>query len=87
MSDKLEKNNFTAWRFRMTNFLMGKGYCKNRSAHQLRAYKEWNQGAQKVMYWLSVSIQDNMIGHIRDTKTLKDAWNSLVTLYETNTKA
>ena len=26
ISDKLDKNNFHAWKFRMTNFLMGKGY-------------------------------------------------------------
>ncbi|KAH7387954.1 hypothetical protein KP509_16G050300 [Ceratopteris richardii] len=102
MSDKLDKNNFHAWRFKMMNFLMGKGYWKyiegenknarqlqerNWIADQLRAYVEWNQGAQKVMYWLSVSIQDSMIGHIQDAKTPKEAWNSLLTLYETNTKA
>ena len=26
MVEKLDKNNFHAWRFRITNFLMGKGY-------------------------------------------------------------
>ncbi|KAH7405182.1 hypothetical protein KP509_15G060000 [Ceratopteris richardii] len=92
MSDKLDKNNFHAWRFRMTNFLMGKGYWKyiegenknalqlperNRTANQLRAYEEWNQGARKIMYWLSVSIQDSMIGHIQYAKTPKEAWKSL----------
>ena len=25
VSEKLEKDNFQAWKFRMTNFLMGKG--------------------------------------------------------------
>ena len=25
-SDKLDKNNYPAWKFRMTNFLQGKGY-------------------------------------------------------------
>ncbi|KAH6555712.1 hypothetical protein KP509_1Z234100 [Ceratopteris richardii] len=92
MSDKLDKNNFHAWRFRMTNFLMGKGYWKyiegenenapqlperNRTADQLRAYEEWNQGARNVMYWLSVSIHDSMIGNILDAQTPKEAWNSL----------
>ncbi|KAH7287748.1 hypothetical protein KP509_32G072100 [Ceratopteris richardii] len=103
MSDKLDKNNFHAWRFRMMNFLMGKGYYKyikgeNENApqlpkriqtvDQLRAYEEWNQGAQKVMYWLSVSIQDSMIGYIQDAKTLKEACNNLVTfeLHISNSK-
>ncbi|KAH7440695.1 hypothetical protein KP509_03G006300 [Ceratopteris richardii] len=102
MSDKLGMNNFHAWRYRMKNFVMGKGYSKyiegenenapqllerNRTPDQLRAYEEWKQGARKVMYWLSVSIHDSMIGHIQDAKTPKEAWNSLFTLYETNTKA
>ena len=26
VAEKLDKNNFHAWRFRITNFLMGKGY-------------------------------------------------------------
>ena len=26
VTEKLDKNNFQAWKFRMTNFLMGKGY-------------------------------------------------------------
>ena len=26
IEEKLDKNNFHAWEFRMTNFLMGKGY-------------------------------------------------------------
>ena len=64
---------------RMTNFLMGKGYWEyvegeheeapelpeeNPSAEQTKAMKDWNQGSRKVMYWLSVSVTDTMIGHI-----------------------
>ena len=79
ISEKLDKNNFHAWKFRMTNFLMGKGYWEyikgdlekaldlpetNANAAQVKAFKDWNQGARKVMYWLSVSIHDSMIGHI-----------------------
>ena len=26
VTQKLDRNNFPAWKFRMTNFLMGKGY-------------------------------------------------------------
>ena len=39
------------------------------------------------MHWPFVGIQDTMIGHIQDAKSLAEAWKSLVTLYETNTKA
>jgi hypothetical protein len=79
VSEKLDKNNFHAWKFRMTNFLMGKGFWdyvegenedppelpeENATAVQIKAFKDWNQGARKVMYWLSVSVTNTMIGHI-----------------------
>ncbi|MCO5602687.1 hypothetical protein L7F22_056823 [Adiantum nelumboides] len=102
VSDKLDKNNFHAWKFRMTNFLMVKGYWDyidgnqeempdlpdvNPTAEQIKASKDWNQGARKVMYWLSVSVQDTMIGHIQDATSPKQAWDRLVSVDTTNTKA
>ena len=39
------------------------------------------------MYWLSINIQDTMIGHIQDVDSPKEAWDELVKIYETNTKA
>ncbi|MCO5550195.1 hypothetical protein L7F22_003677 [Adiantum nelumboides] len=102
VSDKLDKNNFHAWKFRMTNFLMGKGYWDyidgnqeempelpdvNSTAEQIKAFKDWNQGARKVMYWLSVSVQDTMIGHIQDATSPKQAWYRLVSVDTTNTKS
>ena len=92
VAEKLDKNNFHAWRFRFTNFLMGKGYWhyidgeweetpelpeNNPTAAQVKAYKDWNQGARKVMHWISVSIQDTMNGHIQDAKSPKEAWDIL----------
>ena len=86
----------------MTNFLMGKGYWdyiegehktaprvpdENLTTEQLKAFKDWNQGSRKVMYWLSISIQDTMIGHIQDANSPNEAWDELVKIYETNTKA
>ena len=83
-------------------FLMGKGYWdyiegeheiapripkQNPTAKQLKAFKDYNQGSRKVMYWLSISIQDTMIGHIQDADSPKEAWAELVKIYETNTKA
>ena len=56
VGDKLNKNNFHAWKSRMTNFLMGKGYWKytkgemedmpelpeqNPTAVQVKAFKDW----------------------------------------------
>ena len=86
----------------MTNFLMGKDYWEyiegdqvappeipeaNATPPELKAVKDWNQGARKVMYWLSVSVQDSMIGHIQDATSPKQAWDRLVSFDTTNTKA
>ena len=77
VSEKLDKNNFLAWKFRMKNFLKGKGYWdfikgdnenapviseRNPSAEERKALKDWQQGQSKVMYWLSMSITDGMMG-------------------------
>ena len=71
VAEKLDKNNFHAWRFRITNFLMSKGYWEyidgeqeetpeflkeHPTAVEVKAYKEWNQGARKVMHWICASI-------------------------------
>ncbi len=96
VSEKLDKNNFHAWKFRMTNFLMGKGFSdyvegenedppelpkENAIAVEIKAFKDWNQGARKVMYWLFVSVTDTMIGHIQDVHTPAEAWQNLVQMF------
>ena len=77
VSEKLEKDNFQAWKFRMTNFLMGKGVWAFINGDEqepflgvahttvdLKTFKEWHEKAKKIMYWLSVSVSDSMIVHI-----------------------
>ena len=68
VSDKLDKNNYPAWKFRMTNFLQEKGYwdyidgenevapecpVENSTPEERKALKDWTQGKSKVMYWIS----------------------------------
>ena len=63
VSEKLDKDNFQAWKSRMTNFLMGKGVWAFingdeqepalGAAHtttDLKTFKEWHEKARKVMY-------------------------------------
>lgn len=102
VSENLDKRNFHAWKFKMTNFLMGKGFWdyvegenegppelpeENATTIEIKAFKDWNQGARKVMYWLSVNVTDTMIGHIQDAHTPAEAWQNLVQMFQTNTKA
>ena len=77
VSEKLEKDNFQAWKFRMTNFLMGKGLWSFTNGDEqepivdvvpitveLKTFKEWHEKARKVMYWLSIIVLGSMIVHI-----------------------
>jgi len=98
--EKLDKNNFQVWKFRIVNFLMGKGYWEfitgdetepplpeNPTQQQIQANKTWHEKERKVLYWLSVSVSDSMIVHIQDAKSSKQAWDTLVKMYNTNTQA
>jgi hypothetical protein len=96
--EKLDKNNFQVWKFRIMNFLMGKGYWefisgdetepllpKNATQQQIQAIKTWHEKAKKVLYWLFVCVFDSMIMHIQDAKSPKQVWDTLVKMYNTNT--
>jgi hypothetical protein len=97
--EKLYKNNFQVWKFKIMNFLMGKGYWEfingdekepllpeNPTQQQIQANKTWHEKARKVLYWLSVSVCESMIVHIQDAKSPKQAWATLVKMYSTNTQ-
>ena len=58
---KIEKDNFQAWKFMMTNFYMDKGVLINGDEQEsilaiattvtkLKTLKEWQENAKKVMY-------------------------------------
>ena len=88
VTEKFDKINFAVWKFRMKNFLMGKGYWEkmegdleeapeipeeNATAAKIKAFKDWNQWARNVLHWLSLSILDSMLGHIQDALLPKEA--------------
>jgi len=77
VSEKLDKDNFQAWKSRMTNFLMGKAIWPfingdeqelvlgaTPTTTDLKIFKEWHEKARKVMYLLLATISDSMIVHI-----------------------
>ena len=99
--EKLDKNNYQPWKFKMRNYLIGKslwGYVtgedeepklptQNATADDLKAWKTWNEKDKKVMFLISQNVTNGMIGHIQDLQTSKEAWDTLEKLYSTNTKA
>jgi hypothetical protein len=61
--EKLNKNNFQLWKFRIMNFLMGKGYwefitgdekepplLENPTQQQIQANKTWHEKTRNVLY-------------------------------------
>ncbi len=82
------------------NFLMGKGYWEfiigdekepllpeNPIQQQIQANKTQHEKIKKILYWLFMSVFDSMIVHIQDVKSPKQAWDTLVKMYNTNTQA
>jgi hypothetical protein len=60
---KLNKKNFQVWKFRIMNFLMGKGYWefvigdekelplpKNPTQQQIQTNKSWHEKTKKILY-------------------------------------
>ncbi|MCO5572384.1 hypothetical protein L7F22_052422 [Adiantum nelumboides] len=101
VSEKLTEDNSHAWKFRITNYLKGKGYWdyvkganeappvildRGASAEQVKSLKDWHQGFAKVLYWLSISVLDSIVGHIEDADSPKDAWDNLIAFNATNTR-
>jgi hypothetical protein len=98
--EKLDKNNFQVCKFRIMNFLMGKGYWEfiigddtepplpeNPTQQQIQANKTCHEKTKKILYWLFMNVSDSMIVHIQDAKSPKQAWDTLVKMYNTNTQA
>ncbi|KAH7403968.1 hypothetical protein KP509_15G002600 [Ceratopteris richardii] len=77
VDDKLNKDNYHIWSYRMENFLMGKGLwglvngedeChelpENPNAEEQKEYKTWIEKSKKVLHWISICISESLIPHI-----------------------
>ena len=98
--EKLDKNNYQPWKFKMRNYLIGKslwGYVtgeeaeprlpiENVSVEELKAWKTWNEKDKKVMFLISQNVSNGMIRHMQNVGIAKEAWDTLEKLYHTNMK-
>ena len=76
--EKLDKDNYQPWRFRMRTYLTGKslwGYVsgeekepklpvENKTEQDIKAWKAWNEKDKKVMFVISQNMSNSMVGHI-----------------------
>ena len=91
-SEKLDRNNFASWEYKMHQYLVRQGYWSYiKGAHKdqpgLTApeYATWEQAASRVMYCLATCVHDHMLDYIREAKTPKEAWNYLRKIFAANT--
>ena len=99
--EKLDKDNYQPWRFKMRTYLTGKslwGYvsgeeqepklpAENVTEQEVKAWKAWNEKDKKVMVVISQNVSNSMVGHIQDLSCAKDVWDVLERFYNTNTRA
>ena len=92
---ELDKDSYQPWKFRMSNYLMGKGLwgyvigeetepelpLENVTPNDLKVWKTWNETDKKVMFLILQNVSNGMLGHIQELTTSKDAWETLERLY------
>ena len=93
-SEKLDRNNFASWEYKMHEYLVRQGYWSYiKGAHEDQPvapapeYATWEQAASRVMYFLVTCVHDHTLGYIRETKTPKEAWEDLRKIFAANTTA
>ncbi|MCO5602969.1 hypothetical protein L7F22_057111 [Adiantum nelumboides] len=59
---------------------------ENATPKERKALKDWKQGKSKVMYWLSMSVSNSMMGYLESAASLAIAWKSLKKLNEDHTR-
>ncbi len=74
------------WEF-ITNDEKKKLLLENPTQQQIQTNKTWHEKARKVLYYLSVIVSNSMIVHSQDAKSPRQAWDTLVKKYNTNTQA
>ncbi|KAH7331441.1 hypothetical protein KP509_20G033300 [Ceratopteris richardii] len=93
--DKLNKDNFHIWSYRMENFLMGKVLWgpvngeeeypelpENPNAEEQKDYKTWIEKSRKVLHWISICISESVIPYIMKASTPKGAWDIIHKIYD-----
>ncbi|KAH7330986.1 hypothetical protein KP509_20G011100 [Ceratopteris richardii] len=97
--DKLNKDNYHIWSYRMENFLIGKGLWElvngedeclelpeNPNVEEQKEYKTWIEKSRKVVHWISICISESLIPHIMKAITPKEAWDIIHKIYGTSTE-
>ena len=82
-SEKLDRNNFAFWEYKMHKYLFGQGYWsyikgaqENKPAPKDADYSIWQQAVSRVMYCFATGVNEHLLGYIREAKKPKEAWEN-----------
>ncbi|KAE8669328.1 tir-nbs resistance protein [Hibiscus syriacus] len=85
---KLNNKNYNTWATCMESYLqdlwevVGGGEVTQPATEDANGIlRKWKIKAGKTMFALKTTIEEEMLEHIRDTKTPKEAWDTFVTLF------
>ena len=87
-SSKLHGENCIDWKFKILTICEAWNVWSIVNGDELKpagaAGTDWEKRETKAKVLLRMSVNDNIIPHIRDCKTSKETWEVLKDLYETS---
>ncbi|CAL1391452.1 unnamed protein product [Linum trigynum] len=85
---KLNNQNYSTWATCLESYLQGQGLWSLIGGSETRepagdndAIEKWKMRAGKAMFAIKVTIEDEMLEHVRYTTTPKDAWDTLASRF------
>nr|KAJ0189210.1 hypothetical protein LSAT_V11C800391990 [Lactuca sativa] len=86
---KLNNNNYKTWETCMKSYLQGQDLWEVVGGSETTppeedvngALRKWKIKAGKAMFALKIIIEEEILEHIRDENTPKEAWDTFVTLF------
>mgnify|MGYP000305932215 FL=1 len=91
-TEKLDRNNYASWSYKMHQYLLGHGYrsyvdgandTAPESTH--RDLPAWEQSASRVLYCFASGVDEQLLSYIRDAKMPKDARGNLKKIFAAST--
>ncbi|KAF7812053.1 Retrovirus-related Pol polyprotein from transposon TNT 1-94 [Senna tora] len=84
--EKLNSNNYNTWSTRMRFYLLSQDLWSLGKGDETQPsiegdLKQWKVRASKAMFVLSVTVEDDILQHIKEAKMPKEVWDTLTGLY------
>ena len=93
-TEKLDRNNYASWSYKMHQYLLGHGYWSYvkgandvapESTH--RDFPAWEQSASRILYCFESCVGEQLLSYVCDAKTPKGVWENLKKIFAASTTA